>query len=511
MFSFFFFCRIFQYCFVSYSIEWWAWTQEALSTREVGPESTPLWTDTQRLEALARQSWDLETRMEGRESDFIAQQERALSAEAWTWDIPLESPQWGGWTPEVSAEASPDVNPETILESVPPSEAERLAAEAAVIAAGWDIADTDAINAAIIAQRWDVVGEARELTDAEQEIVREWLLAEYAAEIGIEPELLTSLYAFNSENNPEFNPDSIWQDMADFANQMERLSILVWRTQWLEMPTNQEEFNALMQRFRGEDWRIHIPLTEEEMVEMWITVDEDGNITISDGTTYSGVQDVPPGRPYVSGGTVNSWYSGSARYEGWGNYWYESSIDVNNLPRGVEGLMDYIVHEEAGGSYDRLYNQCRIQPPRPITQMTVWEVRQFQNEMVRDQNRRGINPASSAVWGLQIIRGTLDGLVSAWVVNSGDTFNRETQQRLMLALLTEDGLDRYRSRQISKWDFMRNIAGTWASFPADATGRWVYDGDAIWNRAYADAGVVSRLLDEILEDASWNPSWSAIS
>lgn len=407
-----------------------------------------------------------------------------------------------------SAEAIADTdnggswNPEWILAVAPASDGERLAAEAAVIAAGGDITDQAAINAAIISGRWENPGEMRELSEEEQTTVREWLLAWYAADVWIDAETLNTLYGFNTENNPDFNPETIGQDMSDFANRMERLRILTERTDGLEMPTNSEEFNALMERFTDENGQIHIPVTQEEMAEMWITVDADWNITLADGTTYSGT-DVPPWRPYVSGWNVNSGYSWSARFEGGRSYGYESDIDVNNLPRWVEWLMDYIVHEEASGSYDTIYNRCRINPPRPVTQMTVWEVRQFQDRMVSEQNARGINPASSAIGWLQIIRWTLDSLVSAGVVSSWDTFNRETQHRLMVALLVEDGLDRYRSGQMWKPEFMRNIAGTWASFPADASWRWVHDGDPAWNMAYADPNIVNRLLDEIAQDAGW--------
>jgi hypothetical protein len=95
--------------------------------------------------------------------------------------------------------------------------------------------------------------------------------------------------------------------MEAFANQMERVRILTERIEGLEMPTTPEEFNALMERFRGEDGQVHIPLTEAEITAMLLTVDTDGNITLPDGTTYSST-DVPPGRPYVSNGNVNSGY-----------------------------------------------------------------------------------------------------------------------------------------------------------------------------------------------------------
>lgn len=402
----------------------------------------------------------------------------------------------------ITAIGGPEWDPASILKIAPASASERYAAMAALQTAWVEITD-ETLDRAIIEARWEGLAVERELDPEEQREANRQALASASAEVDIEVVVLQNLYDFAHEGSDisDVSPE----DIIDFANQMERLRLLTERTEWMEMPVTQEEFDRLMEHFRWEDGRLHIPLTDAEINEMWLSIDDEGNITLRDWTTYW-PDDVPPGMPYISDGRVSSWYRGWARLEGGRSYGYESDIDINNLPSGVEWLMEYIVHEEAWGSYDRLYNKTRITPPQPITQMSVWDVRQFQNQMVREQNARGINPASSAVGGLQIIRWTLDEMISAWVVNRNDTFNRETQHRLMLALLVEDGLDRYRWGQLSKGEFMANIAGTWASFPVDASGRWAHDGDAAWNRAYADATVVSRLLDEIAQSGSETPT-----
>jgi len=46
-----------------------------------------------------------------------------------------------------------------------------------------------------------------------------------------------------------------------------------------------------------------------------------------------------------------------------------------------------IYQAEANGDPDMIYGGCRINPPRPITQMTVREVRQFQDQMVQSGSR----------------------------------------------------------------------------------------------------------------------------
>jgi hypothetical protein len=59
------------------------------------------------------------------------------------------------------------------------------------------------------------------------------------------------------------------------------------------------------------------------------------------------------------------------------------NIDLNNLAPGVDGLVEIVYQAEANGDPDLIYGGSPIQPPRPLTQMTVREVRQFQDQMVR--------------------------------------------------------------------------------------------------------------------------------
>jgi hypothetical protein len=57
-------------------------------------------------------------------------------------------------------------------------------------------------------------------------------------------------------------------DMVDFANQMERLRILTDRADGVEMPKNQEEFDALMEMFADDNGQLNIPLTDEEITAL---------------------------------------------------------------------------------------------------------------------------------------------------------------------------------------------------------------------------------------------------
>lgn len=168
-------------------------------------------------------------------------------------------------------------------------------------------------------------------------------------------------------------------------------------------------------------------------------------------------------------GTVSGWFSGG----GGGG--------ASRTGGGVGALLNVIGRAEAPGGYDTVYHGSVIQPPRPITSMTVGEVLQWQDESVR------AGSASSAAGRYQIIRGTLRDLVAMGAVSRGEKFDKGAQDRAARALLERRGLSDYRAGRISREAFAQNLAQEWAGLPVaikdrrgrSARGQSYYAGDGL--------------------------------
>lgn len=147
--------------------------------------------------------------------------------------------------------------------------------------------------------------------------------------------------------------------------------------------------------------------------------------------------------------------------------YYDSGqrVDVNSsfedLPPGVGNLVNTIYQAESRGDPNIIYGWCPIQPPKPITQMTVREVRNFQDQMVRAWS------ASSAVGACQIIRGTMDGAIRAWALDPNQKFDVTAQNKFTIWKMEQRGLNRFMSGDMSDTDFMKSLSQEWASLPKD--------------------------------------------
>jgi len=142
------------------------------------------------------------------------------------------------------------------------------------------------------------------------------------------------------------------------------------------------------------------------------------------------------------------------------------------------GLLDLIGRLEAPQGYAQVYGGTRLDPPRPITTMTVGEVLDWQSRSV------AAGSASSAAGRYQIIRPTLSGLVSQGAVSRSDRFDQATQDRLAGVLMERRGLSSYRSGRMSAETFANNLAKEWASLPVvtgGKRGRSYYAGDGLNN------------------------------
>ena len=149
-------------------------------------------------------------------------------------------------------------------------------------------------------------------------------------------------------------------------------------------------------------------------------------------------------------------------------------------------LLDLIGRYESGNDYNKIWGGIGRSdyPSRPLTQMTVQQVLDWQDSIDRKYN-------SEASGKYQFMEDTLRGLVREGHARPNEMFNAATQDRLAIALLKRRGLDRYRAGTMSATQFAQNLSMEWASFPAQtrdargraATGQSYYAGDGL-NRSH---------------------------
>lgn len=143
----------------------------------------------------------------------------------------------------------------------------------------------------------------------------------------------------------------------------------------------------------------------------------------------------------------------------------------------VRPLLDFILWPESRGDYNVVWGGIgkRHKPPRPLTEMTIREVLDWQDS---------IDPfyLSEAAGGYQIMEDTLRGLYHSAGMTLDDLFDEEGQDRLALALLRRRGLDDFLAMRITGEKFANNLAKEWASLPVVSgpkKGRSYYSGDGL--------------------------------
>lgn len=154
----------------------------------------------------------------------------------------------------------------------------------------------------------------------------------------------------------------------------------------------------------------------------------------------------------------------------------DTSPEVMNAVAGDGGILDFIGSKEAPQGYDQQYGGASTEPPKPLSQMTIGEVRAYQNEMVNNGS------ASSAVGKYQVIRKTMDSLIANGVVSPNDVFDEATQDKIAIGLLRLRGLDKWLAGEMSDEAFANAVAHEWASMPLVSgpnAGRSAYAGDGL--------------------------------
>jgi hypothetical protein len=89
--------------------------------------------------------------------------------------------------------------------------------------------------------------------------------------------------------------------------------------------------------------------------------------------------------------------------------------------------------------FNTISDTSKINPPKPLTEMTVGEVRDWQDRSV------DAGSESSAAGRFQIIRRTMDTLIDNGTISRDDIFNEETQMRAYTDLLERRGYNKFRT------------------------------------------------------------------
>ena len=155
---------------------------------------------------------------------------------------------------------------------------------------------------------------------------------------------------------------------------------------------------------------------------------------------------------------------------------FQAGPDDGSRDRRVDDILAVIKDAESNGDYNIVFHGSRIRPPKPITQMTVAEVLDWQDASV------AAGSASSAVGAYQIIRKTMRSLISDGTIRRTDRFNRTTQDRAAMGLLRRRGLDSYLAGSLSAEAFGNNLAKEWAGLPVitgPKRGGSYYGGDGL--------------------------------
>ena len=172
----------------------------------------------------------------------------------------------------------------------------------------------------------------------------------------------------------------------------------------------------------------------------------------------------------------------------------------------VTPLLDFIGNKESKGYDDisGLVSQSRY-PTRPLTEMTIQEVLDWQESIDASQN-------SEASGRYQIMEDTLRGynndktvgpgspLYTRSGLSSGDLFSPVNQDKMATVLLEQRGLTRFLNGTLTREQFANNLASEWASLPlvtGENAGRSKYAGDTAGNRALTTVQEFLTAIDAV--------------
>jgi hypothetical protein len=157
---------------------------------------------------------------------------------------------------------------------------------------------------------------------------------------------------------------------------------------------------------------------------------------------------------------------------------------VAPIPGGLNGLLEQIAKGEGtsdaqaqrkgfASGYDVSlgYGAYGGGTSKPISQMTLGEIHEYQRRMLQDPKNKW---NSSAVGKYQIVGKTLRELQRQLGLPDSTIFSKDVQDRMATKLLESRGLNQYMSGNMSLHQFQLGLAREWASIADPRTGRGYY-------------------------------------
>jgi len=163
---------------------------------------------------------------------------------------------------------------------------------------------------------------------------------------------------------------------------------------------------------------------------------------------------------------------------------------MTDLPEANDrSTLQLIGRIEAPEGYDSISKSSSLSTPKPLTQMTLQEVLDFQRLMLRK------GASSTAIGRYQFIRGTLAGMIKLHDLDRNALFDRTMQDNLARLIMEDCG---FYDEDVSDTKVGNCLARTWAALPVlsgKKRGKSYYHGQG-GNRARVSANVVLAALDD---------------
>ena len=178
------------------------------------------------------------------------------------------------------------------------------------------------------------------------------------------------------------------------------------------------------------------------------------------------------------------------------------------IQSAVAPLLDFIGNIESDGydDYWRPIKRAGVSPPKPLSQMTIQEVLDWQESI---DSRFG----SEASGRYQFMEDTLRGynndrrnptvrpsLAERAGLSLGDMFSPINQDKMAIQLMRGRGLNAFLAGRITREEFANNLAHEWASLPLVTganRGASAYAGDSVGNRSLTRVEEFLAVLDQV--------------
>lgn len=180
-----------------------------------------------------------------------------------------------------------------------------------------------------------------------------------------------------------------------------------------------------------------------------------------------------------------------------------SKLDVNNLPKWVDWLLNFICIAEWSCpknsnniNYNTTYSHTLDW--EKISEKSILEVYDIQKRQIR-ATRTSTYKWTWAVWAFQFTQGTLKLAISSYWINENAIFDEKLQRRLAVYKLEEKWLNKFIANPNDptvRKNFITNLSNEWASIPKNASWKWAYDLDWV-NYATVTYNDLNKVLNNI--------------